>query len=86
MHGVNGQLREIWSFFSLNFVTKYFVDIFSEPPKSLFNNKFKNCSIFDKTSQKIIDLVYLFIKIIGNKGQLSRSSFLELVSFFLGFF
>ena len=86
IYGVKGQLsrtyfREMESFFSSNFVTQYFVDIFSEPQKSLFTNKFMNCSIFNKTSQKI-DLVYLFINITGIKAQLSGSSFMELVRFF----
>ena len=61
MYGVKGKksrtyFREIESIFFSDFVMPYFVDIFSEPPKSLFTNKFRNCSIFDKTSQKVIDL------------------------------
>ena len=68
-------------FFSSDFVTQYFEDIFSESPKSFFfTNKFRNCLIFNKMSQKI-DLVYLFIKINFIKGQLSGPSFMELGSF-----
>ena len=53
IYGVKGKLsttyfREMGSFFSLDFETQYFVDIFSEPPKRLFTNKFRN----GKTSQK----------------------------------
>ena len=91
MYGVKGKLSrtyfgEMESFFSsLDFVTQYFVDIFSESPKSLFTNKFWNYSIFNKMSQKIIDLLDLFIKITGIKGQLSGSSLMDLGSLF-GFF
>ena len=57
MYGVKGKLfrtyfREMGSFFSFDFVKQYFVDIISEPPKSLFTNIFRNCSIFNETSQK----------------------------------
>ena len=55
MYGVKGKLSktvlEKWGVFS-DFVTQYFVDIFSESPKSFFTNKFRNCSIFNETSQK----------------------------------
>ena len=56
MYGVKGKLfrtyfGEMGSFF-LDFVTQYFVDIFSESLKSFFTNEFRNCSIFNKTSQK----------------------------------
>ena len=40
---------------------------------------------FQRNVTKIIDLVYLFIKISGIEGQLSGSRFMELGSFFLGF-
>ena len=69
-------------FFFLDFVTQYFLDIFSEPPKSLFTNKFRICPIYDKTLQKK-DLLYPFTKINGFKGQLDRSSFMGSVNFFL---
>ena len=46
-------ILEKWGvFFSSDFVTLYFVDIFSESPKSFFTNKFRNCSIFNEMSQK----------------------------------
>ena len=56
MYGVKGKLfrtylGEMGSFF-LDFVTQYFVEIFSESLKSFFTNKFRNCSIFNETSQK----------------------------------
>ena len=55
MYGVKGKLfRAYWGemgSFS-DFVTQYFVDIFSESLKSLFTNKFRNCLIFNETSQK----------------------------------
>ena len=47
-----GHILEKWGVFFSDFVTQYFVDIFSESPKSFFKNKFRNCSIFNKTSQK----------------------------------
>ena len=73
----------IYLFIFFNFVMQYFVGIFSEPPKKFFfTYKFRNGSTFDKTPQKI-DLEYLFKKKInGFKGQLGRSSFMELMSFF----
>ena len=37
--------------FFLDFKTQYFVDIFSEPLKSLLTNKIRNCSIFNKNLQ-----------------------------------
>ena len=46
-----GRILEKWGVV-LDFVTQYFAGIFSEPPKSLFTNKLRNCSIFDKTTQK----------------------------------
>ena len=57
MYGVKGKLSrtyfgEMGSFFSSDFVTQYFVDIFSESPKSFFTNKFRNFSIFNEMSQK----------------------------------
>ena len=55
MYGVKenslGHILEKCGVFS-DFVTQYFVDIFSESPKSFFTNKFRNCSIFNETSQK----------------------------------
>ena len=40
-----GHNLEKWGvFFSSDFVTQYFVDIFSEPPKGLCTIKFRNCS------------------------------------------
>ena len=44
MYGVKGKLSstyfgEMGSFFSSDFVTQYFVEIFSECPKSFFTNK-----------------------------------------------
>ena len=56
-----GQILEKWGVF-LDFVTQYFAGIFSEPPKILFTNKLGNCSIFDKTTPKIIDIVYIYKK------------------------
>ena len=55
MYGVKGELfrtyfREMGSFFG--FCNKYFVDIFSESLNSFFTKKIRNCSIFNKTSQK----------------------------------
>ena len=46
MIGVKGKLsrtyfREMGTFFSSDFVTQCFLDIFREPPKSLFTNKFR---------------------------------------------
>ena len=77
MYSVKGQLsrtyfREMGSYF-LDFVTQYFVGTFSEPPKSVFTNKFRNGSIFDKNPKNNRPSV---------KGQLGRSSFTVLVSFF----
>ena len=55
MYGVKGKLSRTYfgkmGSFS-NFVTQYFKDIFIESPKSFFTNKFRNCSIFNETSQK----------------------------------
>ena len=46
-----GHILEKWGVFS-DFVTQYFVDIFSESLKSFFfTNKFRNCSIFNEASQ-----------------------------------
>ena len=39
-------------FFFLDFITQYFVDIFSEPPKKIFANKFWKRLTFDNMSQK----------------------------------
>ena len=82
MRGVKGKVsktyfREMGIFF-LDFVMQYFVDIFSEPPKSLFTNKFRT---FLTNCHKKIDIVYLFMNINGIKGHLGRSSFKELVIF-----
>ena len=57
MYGVKGKLfrkcfRGMGIFFS-DFVTQYFVDIFSEPPKSLLTKKFRNCSIFHEKSPNL---------------------------------
>ena len=68
---------------SSDFVTQYFVDIFSEPPKSLLPNNFRNCSIFHKKVSKLIDQVYLKkIKMYDIKAKLCKSGFTEMVSFF----
>ena len=62
VYGVKGQLSilEKWVFF-LDFVMQYFVDIFSEPQKSLFKNKFQELLHFQQNVTKIIDLVYFFL-------------------------
>ena len=64
MYGVKGQLsstyfREIGSFFGFCYaillillILYNYVDIFSEPQKSFFTNKFRNCSISNEMSQK----------------------------------
>ena len=60
MYGVKRKLSRtyfgemgIFSFlFFSDFVTQYFVDIFSESPKSFFRNKFRKCSLLNETSQK----------------------------------
>ena len=55
MYGVKGKVSrtyfgEMGSFFFLDFVTQYFE--YCKSPKSCFTNKFRNCSIFNETSQK----------------------------------
>ena len=77
-----GHILDKWGVFS-DFVKKnYFVDIFSESLKS-FSRIYSGIAQFQQNVTKIIDLVYLFIKITGIKGQLSGSGFMELGSFFL---
>ena len=49
-HSLGDILEKLEFFFG--FDNKIFVDIFSEAPKSLFTNKFRNCSIVDQLSQK----------------------------------
>ena len=44
-----GHILEKWGFFFyFYFVAEYFLDIFSEPPKSMFTNKLRNCSFLTK--------------------------------------
>ena len=52
--------------------------------KKFVHKKIQELVNFWQNIIKIIDLVYLFIKIIGMKGQLGLSGFMELVSLFWG--
>ena len=56
MYGVKGKVFRTYfgemGIFFLDFVTQYFVDIFSKSLKSFFTNKFRNCSIFNEMTQK----------------------------------
>ena len=68
---VKGQLsktyfREMGIFFS-DLVMQYFVEIFSEPLKRLFTNKFRNCLIFTKCPKNNRPSVYLKKRLMGLK-------------------
>ena len=87
MYGVKGIhsrtcCRGMGSYF--RFCNEYFVDIISQPPKSLLKHKFRNQLNFPLKVYKLLDPVYLCIKMYGIKGQLCKSSFTELASFFSG--
>ena len=88
MYGVKGELfriyfREMGSFFG--FCNTIFCRHLQWISKKFFHEKNQKLLNFQRIVTKIIDLVYLFIKINGIKGQLSGSSFTELGSFFSDF-
>ena len=85
MYGVKGELfrtyfRKMGSFFG--FCNTIFCRHLQWISKKFFHKKIQELLNFHRNVTKIIDLVYLFIKITGIKGQLSGSSFMELGIFF----
>ena len=88
MYGVKGELfrtyfREMGSFFG--FCNTIFCRHLQWISKKFFHKKIQELLNFQQNVTKIIDLVYLFLKITGIKAQLSGSSFMELGSYFFGF-
>ena len=85
MYGVKGKLsrtyfREMGSFFG--FCNTIFCRHHQWTSKKYVHEYIQKLLNFQRNVTKIIDLVYLVIKITGIKGQLSGSSFMELESFF----
>ena len=80
-----GPVLEKWGVFFFGFCNTIFCRHLQWISKKFFHEKIQELLNFHRNVTKIIDLVYLFIKITGIKGQLSGSSLMELVSFFFGF-
>ena len=76
-----GHILEKWGVFS-DFVTQYFVDIFSESPTSFFSRINSVIAQFSTKRHKNNRPSVSFYKYYCIKGQLSWSSFMEFKSFF----
>ena len=77
-----GHILKKWGVFFFGFCNTIFCRHLQWISKKFFHKKNQKLLNFQQNVTKIIDLVYLFIKITGIKGQLSGSSFMELGSFF----
>ena len=87
IYGVKGKLTrtyfwEMGSFFFFGFFNTIFCRHLQWISKKFFHEQIQKLLNFQRNVTKIIDLVYLFIEITGIKGQLSKSSCMELGVFF----